>query len=253
MRLFQSLFSCAKEGRRSTTYSRPASSELLALQRKIQDVDVENYYVTDSSGRLVCNFRTERCLFSYSGRSAAQEVPLVRFWREGLPIKGSSFWPGFGTDDVHKVHGCCSGPLRFQGIRVLNYLDDWFILVHTRESVSRYRDVVLRHIRALGLRMKTKKSVLSPSQQTVFLGVHLDSVQMQARLAPTRISSLNTCLARIKLDHRVSVSTCRRLLSLMAVASPVLPLELLHMRPFLCWMKLSGVRSTGPATAFTPF
>ncbi len=65
--------------------------------------------------------------------------------------------------------------LRLQGIRALNY--------HSRELVSRRRDVVLRHIRALGLRMNTKKSVLSPSQQTVFLGVHLDSVQMQARLA----------------------------------------------------------------------
>ncbi len=51
-------------------------------------------------------------------------------------------------------------PLWFQGIRVLNYLDDWLILAHYRESVSRYRDVVLRHICALGLRMNTKKSVL---------------------------------------------------------------------------------------------
>ncbi len=125
---------------------------------------------------------------------------------------------------------------------------DWLILAHSRELMSRHRDVVLRHIRALRLRMNTKKSVLSPSQQTVFLGVHLDSVQMQARLAPARISSLNTCLARFKLDHHVSVSTCRRLLGLMAVASPVLPLGLLHMRPFLWWMKLSGVRSTGTAT-----
>ncbi len=139
-------------------------------------------------------------------------------------------------------------PLRLQGISVLNYLDDWLILVHSRESVIRHRDVVLRHIRALGLRLNTKRSVLSPSQQTVFLGVHLDSVQMQARLAPARISSLNTCLAHFKLDHHVSVSTCRRLLGLMAAASPGLPLGFLHMRLFLWWMKLSGVHSTGPAT-----
>ncbi len=33
-RLFQSLFSCAKEGRRSTTYSRPASSEPLPLKKR---------------------------------------------------------------------------------------------------------------------------------------------------------------------------------------------------------------------------
>ncbi len=33
-------------------------------------------------------------------------------------------------------------PLRFQGVRVLNYLDDWLILAHSRELVSRHRDIV---------------------------------------------------------------------------------------------------------------
>ncbi len=130
-------------------------------------------------------------------------------------------------------------PLRLQGIHILNYLNDWLILAHSRELVSYHRDIVLRHIRALGLRTNTKKSVFTPSRQTVFLGVHLDSVQMQAHLAPARISSFNACLACFKLGHHFSVSTYRRLLGLMATASPVLPLGLLHMRPFLWWMRLS--------------
>ncbi len=116
---------------------------------------------------------------------------------------------------------------------MLNYLDDWLILAHSRELVSRHRDIVVHHIRSLGLRMNAKKSVLFPSQQTVFLGVHLDSVQMQTSLAPARISNFAACLARFKLGHHVSVSTCCRLLGLMAAASPVLPLGLLHMRPLL--------------------
>ncbi len=81
-------------------------------------------------------------------------------------------------------------PLRLQGIRVLNYLDDWLILAHSRELVSRHRDIVLGHIHSLGLRMNAKKSVLLPSQRTVFLGVRLDSVQMQGRL-DTRFNSLS--------------------------------------------------------------
>ncbi len=139
-------------------------------------------------------------------------------------------------------------PLRLQGIRVLNYLDDWLILAHSRELVSRHRDIVLGHIHSLGLRMNAKKSVLLPSQRTVFLGVRLDSVQMQARLAPARIPVFTACLARFKLGHHVSVGTCRRLLGLMAAASPVLPLGLLHMRPFLWWMKELRLHPTVPAT-----
>ncbi len=139
-------------------------------------------------------------------------------------------------------------PLRLQGIRVLNYLDDWLILAHSRELVSRHRDIVLGHIHSLGLRVNAKKSVLLPSQRTVFLGVRLDSVQMQARLAPARIPVFTACLARFKLGHHVSVGTCRRLLGLMAAASPVLPLGLLHMRPFLWWMKELRLHPTVPAT-----
>ncbi|XP_016422379.1 voltage-dependent L-type calcium channel subunit alpha-1D-like [Sinocyclocheilus rhinocerous] len=59
-------------------------------------------------------------------------------------------------------------------------------------------------------------------------GVHLNSVSMQAHLAPAQISGIKTCLARFKLVHHVSLSTCRRLLGLLAMASPVLPLGLLH-------------------------
>ncbi len=139
-------------------------------------------------------------------------------------------------------------PLRLQGIRVLNYLDDWLILAHSRELVSRHRDIVLRHIHSLGLRMNAKKSVLLPSQRTLFLGVHLDSIQMQARLAPVRISNFTACLARFKLGRHVSVGSCRRLLGLMAAASPVLPLGLLHMRPFLWWIKELRLHHTVPAT-----
>ncbi len=37
------------------------------------------------------------------------------FWKEGLPIQGPSPRPGLGTENVHKVHGCCTGPLEVSG------------------------------------------------------------------------------------------------------------------------------------------
>ncbi len=52
-------------------------------------------------------------------------------------------------------------PLRLQGISVLNYLDDWLILAHSRELVRYHRDIILHHIHALGLRTNTKR-VFSP-------------------------------------------------------------------------------------------
>ncbi len=75
-------------------------------------------------------------------------------------------------------------------------------------------------------------------------GFHSDA----GRLAPARISNFTACLARFRLGHHVSVGTCRRLLGLMAAASPVLPPGLLHMRPFLWWMKELRLHPTVPAT-----
>ncbi len=173
----------------------------------------------------------------------------------GLPLGGKAyqykvlpFGLALAPRTFTKCMDAALAPLRLQGIHVLNYLDDWLILAHSRELVSRHRDIVLCHIHSLGLRMNAKKSVLLPSQRTVFLGVHLDSIQMQARLAPARISNFTACLARFKLGRHVSVGTCRRLLGLMAAASPVLPLGLLHMRPFLWWMKELRLHPTIPAT-----
>ncbi len=158
---------------------------------------------------------------SHPGHSKTQEVPSVCLWREGLPIQGPALRPGLTPRTFMKCMDAALAPLRLQGIRVLKYLDDWLILAHSRELVSRHKDIVLGHIHSLGLRSNAKKSVLLPSQRTVFLGVRLDSVQMQARLAPARIPVLTACLARFKLGHHVSVGTCRRLLGLMAAASPV--------------------------------
>ncbi len=136
-------------------------------------------------------------------------------------------------------------PLRLQGIRILNYLDDWLILA--REQVICHRDALLLHLRALGLRLNDPKSMLTPAQQTIFLGVCLDPASMQACLAPARVESIQSCVARFKLGRHVSVGLCRRLLGLMAAASPTLPLGLLHMRPFLWWIKSLGIHFSWPS------
>ncbi len=198
--------------------------KMLTMRTIMSQVQEGDWFVTidlkDAYFHIQVVLRYRRFLrFAFGGK--AYQYKVLPF---GLALAPRTFT---------KCMDAALAPLRLQGIRVLNYLDDWLILAHSRELVSRHRDIVLGHIHSLGLRMNAKKSVLLPSQRTVFLGVRLDSVQMQARLAPARIPVLTACLARFKLGHHVSVGTCRRLLGLMAAASLVLPLGPLHMRPFL--------------------
>jgi hypothetical protein len=136
-------------------------------------------------------------------------------------------------------------PLRLQGIRILNYIDDWLILAQSEQMAVRHRDVVLAHMKDLGLRLNAKKSVLSPAQRTTYLGVVWDSTTMQARLTPARIESILTSVRSVREGQLLTVKQLQRLLGLMAAASNVIPFGLLYMRPLQWWLKNKGVSLRG--------
>ncbi len=245
-RVLQPLLPRSKEGWRPEAHSGSTAFEFFSLQREVQDADNENHHVSGPRRGLVCRYRTKGCVFSHPGRSETQEVPSVCLWREGLPIQGPALRPGLGTENIYEMHGCCTGPFEAPGhscTELSGQLAHSGSLQGASESSQGYHS--LPHPFSW---RNAKKSVLLPSQRTVFLGVRLDSFQMQARLAPARIPDFTACLARFKLGHYVSVGTCCRLLGLMAAASPVLPLGLLHMRLFLWWMKELRLHPTVPAT-----
>ncbi|KAL0150829.1 hypothetical protein M9458_053865 [Cirrhinus mrigala] len=105
----------------------------------------------------------------------------------------------------------------------------------------RHRDVVLAHMKVLGLRLNAKKSVLSPLQRTTYLGVVWDLTTMQARLSPARIESILTAVVRVREGRSLAVKQFQQLLGLIAAVSNVIPFGLLYMRP----LQLHSSSSTG--------
>ncbi|XP_051740767.1 uncharacterized protein LOC127507586 [Ctenopharyngodon idella] len=136
-------------------------------------------------------------------------------------------------------------PLRLQGIRVLNYIDDWLILAQSEQQAVQHRDVVLSQMRRLGLRLNAKKSVLLPAQTSNYLGVVWDSTTMQARLSPARVNAILSAVKGVKLGQSLTVKQFQRLLGLMAAASSVIPFGLLHMRPLQWWLRTKGFSPRG--------
>ncbi len=99
--------------------------------------------------------------------------PFLRFAFEGrayqykvLPF-GLSLSPRVFT----KVAEAALVPLREQGVRILNYLDDWLILAQSQDQLCEHRDLVLLHLSQLGLRVNWEKSKLLPTQRISFLGM----------------------------------------------------------------------------------
>lgn len=62
------------------------------------------------------------------------------------------------------------------GIRILDYLDDWLILAHSRDQFCEHRDLELRHLSHLWLQVNWKKSKLFDRTSTALANQELLAV-----------------------------------------------------------------------------
>ncbi len=233
-RVFQPLLPCPKEGRRPETHSGSAAPEPFPLQREVQDADDEDDHVSDSRRGLVCHYRPKGCIFPHPGRPATQEVPSVCLWKEGLPIQGPSLRPGLGTENVHEMHGCCTGPLEVAGhlcSELLRRLAHSGPLQGVSESSQRYRSPP--HSFSWPQNERQEECSFPLSANCIFGG----SLEFRSDAGP-----FGSC-PDIQFYSMSSPLQARP-----SCLSEYLPLGLLHMRPFLWWMKGLRLHPTIPAT-----
>ncbi len=219
---------------------RSSSSERLRHAAQVQNVNFETNRATDQIRGLVFHNRSQGRILPHIHPSVSQEVPEVRFWGQSIPISGSSVRPSIITPHFHECVDAALVPLWLQGICIMNYIDDWLILAQSHYLAVRHRDIVLAHMKELGLRLNDNKSVLSPLQRTTFLGVVWDSTSMQAHLSPACIKSILSAVKRIRLGQSLTVKQFQRLLGLMAAASNMIPFGLLYRRPLQWWLRTKG-------------
>ncbi len=122
-------------------------------------------------------------------------------------------------------------PLWQMGIRILNYLEDWHILAQSQPVLTSHKTILLSHLDCLGLGVNFAKSILSPSQLVSFLGTVIDSVQMTATVSVEQATTIQRHVASFKEGTAHPLKAFQKMLGLMAAASPVLQLGLLHIRP----------------------
>ncbi len=164
--------------------------------------------------------------------------PFLRFAFEGraYQYKVLPFRLSLSPRVFTKVAEAALVPLREQGVRILNYLDDWLILAQSQDQLCEHRDMVLSHLSQLGLQVNWEKSKLSPVQRISFLGMELDSVSQTAHLTQERAQSVLNCLNTFKNRTAAPLKQFQRLLGHMAAAAAVTRLGLLHMRPLQHWL-----------------
>ncbi len=145
-RVLQPLLPRSKEGRRLEAYSGSTAFEFFPLQREVQDADDENHHVSGPGGGLVCHHDLKDAYFHIQVVQRHRRLLRFAFGGKAYQYKVLPFGLALAPRTFTKCMDAALAPLRLQGTRVLNYLDDWLILANSRELVSRHRDIVLGHI-----------------------------------------------------------------------------------------------------------
>ncbi len=154
----------------------------------------------------------------------------------------------FGLSLAPRVFTRCMSaslsPLWSKGMRILPYLDDWLLCAPTRVHALCDTKIVLEHILKLGLTVNDTKSHLVPEQTITFIGITLNSVTMSATLSHTRTDSIFQLLTRFRMGARIPYGVLLQLMGMLAAATSVIPLGLLHLRPLQRWNNSLGLNST---------
>ncbi|XP_067241145.1 uncharacterized protein [Chanodichthys erythropterus] len=210
--------------------------KMLTLKQIISQIRSEDWFVT---------IDLKDAYFHVSIHPSHRKFLRFAFGGEAYQYKVLPFGLSLSPRTFTKCVDAALAPLRLQGIRILNYIDDWLILAHSEQQAVQHRDAVLAHMKRLGLRLNAKKSVLIPAQITNYLGVMWDSTTMRARLTPARVSSVLSTVKGVKLGQSLTVKQFQKLLGLMAAASNIIPFGLLHMRPLQWWLRTRGFSPRG--------
>ncbi|KAI2655577.1 Transposon Ty3-G Gag-Pol polyprotein [Labeo rohita] len=121
---------------------------MLTLKQVVSQIRSEDWFVTidlKDAYFHVSILPQHRKFLRFAFRGEAYQYRVLPF---GLALSPRTFT---------KCVDAALAPLRLQGIRILNYIDDWLILAQSEQLAAQHRDVVLAHMKELGLRLNAKK------------------------------------------------------------------------------------------------
>ncbi len=165
-----------------------------------------------------------------------QAIPAVCVRRTGISVQVLPFGLSLLPRVFTKVAEAALVPLREQGVRILNYLDDWLILAQSQDQLCEHRVWCSRTSASWAFGSTGKRANSCQCRGSLFSVWSLDSVNQTARLTQERAQSVLNCLNTFKNRTAAPLKQFQRLLGHMKAAAAVTPLGLLHMRPLQHWL-----------------
>lgn len=145
------------------------------------------------------------------------------------------FWQGQLYQFVGMPNGLTSAPrtftklmtpvfahLRTLGHECFGYIDDTFLLADTFEQAQTACNTLAHTLDKLGFVIHEKKSVLTPTQNLVFLGFELDSNAMAVKITPGKIEKFLRAVTALKQKKKSTIRAVAGLIGLMISYLPCL-------------------------------
>ncbi len=168
--------------------------------------------------------------------SVPHAIPAVCVRRTSISVQVLPFGLSLSPRVFTKVAEAALVPLREQGVRILNYLDDWLILAQSQDQLCEHRDWCSRTSASWAFGSTGKRANSCQCRGSLFSVWSLDSGNQTVRLTQERAQSVLNCLNTFKNRTAAPLKQFQRLLGHMAAAAAVTPLGLLHMRPLQHWL-----------------
>ncbi len=127
-----------------------------------------------------------------------QAIPAVCVRRTSISVQVLPFGLSLSPRVFTKVAEAALVPLREQGVRILNYLDDWLILAQSQDQLCEHRDWCSRTSASWAFGSTGKRANSCRCRGSLFSVWSLDSVNQTARLTQERAQSVLNCLNTFK-------------------------------------------------------
>ena len=154
---------------------------------------------------------------------------FLRFQFKGLMLQYRSLPFGLATGSrlFTKVMKPIIALLRRIGVRLVIYLDDILLLNQSQVGLQKDRDTLLWLLHNLGWLVNWKKSVLIPSQKLEFLGLTINSTEMEITLSETKVAKIKQkCLETVN-KQNVSIQELSSLIgTINSTVEAVIPASL---------------------------
>lgn len=100
-------------------------------------------------------------------------------------------------------------------VRILAYLDDWVLVMSSRERAALPLSLTLMHIQAVGFSVNLQNNSMIPGQQFFFLRLEIGSISGWARLSKHRVVAFHRSLTQFQVGCRLLFQTILQLTGIM--------------------------------------